>query len=105
LAIARALALEPKLLILDETLTGLDLSTQTHISNLLLELQRASSLTYLLISHDFGLVKHLADEVAILDAGTIVAAGALELVANSRIAESHYTTAAGNGNGHSVNLR
>jgi ABC-type glutathione transport system ATPase component len=103
LAIARALALEPKLLILDETLTGLDLSTQTQISNLLLELQRACSLTYLLISHDFGLVTHLADEVAILDAGTIVAAGALELVANSMLAERHFTAAAGNG--HSVNLR
>lgn len=100
LAIARALALEPKLLILDETLTGLDLSTQTQISNLLLELQKACSLTYLLISHDFGLVTHLADEVAILDAGTIVAAGVPELVANSRIAERLYT-AAGKGNGHS----
>jgi hypothetical protein len=49
------------------------------------------------------LVTHLADEVAILDAGTIVAAGALELVADSMLAERHYTTAAGNG--HSVNLR
>ena len=72
LAIARALALEPKVLILDEALTGLDLSVQAQISNLLLELQSALSLSYLLISHDVGLVAHLADEVAILHQGKIV---------------------------------
>src|SRR5215510_6329738 len=72
LAIARALALEPKVLILDEALTGLDLSIQAQISNLLLELQSALSLSYLLISHDVGLVAHLADEVAILHQGKIV---------------------------------
>lgn len=72
LAIARALALEPKVLILDEALTGLDLSIQAQISNLLLELQSALSLSYLLISHDAGLVAHLADEVAILHQGRIV---------------------------------
>jgi ABC-type glutathione transport system ATPase component len=72
LAIARALALQPRLLILDEALAGLDLSTQAQICNLLVDLQEASSLTYLLISHDFGLITHLADEVAVLDRGRIV---------------------------------
>ena len=80
LAIARALTLEPKLLILDEALTGLDLSTRAQISNLLLKLQEVCSLTYLLISHDFGLITHLADEVVVLDQGRIVEGGAPELV-------------------------
>ena len=71
LAIARALALEPKVLILDETLTGLDLSIQAQISNLLVQLQVERSLSYLLISHDLGLIAHLADEVAVLHDGRI----------------------------------
>ena len=84
LAIARALALEPKLLVLDEALTGLDLSTRAQISNLLLKLQELCALTYLCISHDFSLVTHLADEVVVLDGGRIVEGGAPELVASSR---------------------
>jgi peptide/nickel transport system ATP-binding protein len=83
LAIARALALKPKLLILDEALTGLDLSTRAQISNLLLKLQELYSLTFLCISHDFSLVTHLADEVVVLDGGRIVKGGAPELVARS----------------------
>jgi ABC-type glutathione transport system ATPase component len=83
LAIARSLALEPKLLILDEALTGLDLSTRAQIANLLLRLQDVCSLTYLHISHDFGLVTSLADEVLVLEKGRIVEGGAPELVANS----------------------
>jgi ABC-type glutathione transport system ATPase component len=84
LAIARGLALEPKLLILDEALAGLDLSTRAQISNLLLKLQELYSLTYLCISHDFGLVTHLADEAVVLDGGRIVEGGAPELLASSR---------------------
>lgn len=83
LAIARALALEPKLLILDEALTGLDLSTRAQVSNLLLKLQELYSLTYLCISHDLGLVTQLADEVVVLDEGRIVEGGDPELVAHS----------------------
>lgn len=104
LAVARALALEPRLLILDETLTGLDLSTQAQISNLLLELQRVRSLTYLLISHDFGLVTHLADAVAVLDGGRIVAEGAPELVAVSANSELHGSGAAAKADGYPVNF-
>ena len=75
LAIARALVVRPKLLVLDEALTGLDLSTQAQIANLLLDLQASHSLTYLLISHDLGLVARMADAIAVMSAGRIVEAG------------------------------
>jgi peptide/nickel transport system ATP-binding protein len=72
LAIARALALEPKLLILDEALSSLDLSNQETILKLLANLQTAHSLTYLHISHDLRLVSEFADEVAVMNQRTIV---------------------------------
>jgi ABC-type glutathione transport system ATPase component len=83
LAIARALALQPKLLILDEALSGLDLSTEAQIVNLLLELQAAHSLTYLFISHDLPLVARLADTIAVISAGKIVERGpTAQVIAN-----------------------
>lgn len=72
LAIARALALEPKFLILDEALSALDPPVQAQIANLLLELQASRGLTYLYITHDLAMLSHLADEVAILRQGKIV---------------------------------
>jgi peptide/nickel transport system ATP-binding protein len=75
IAIARALILNPKILVLDEALTGLDLSTQAQIMELLLELQAAHSLGYLLISHDLSLVTRVADTIAVMAAGRIVEAG------------------------------
>jgi ABC-type glutathione transport system ATPase component len=75
LAIARALALRPKLLVLDEALSGLDLSAEAQIINLLLDLQVAHSLTYLFISHDLPLVARLADTIAVISAGRIVEQG------------------------------
>jgi ABC-type glutathione transport system ATPase component len=72
LAIARALALEPKLLILDESFSGLDLAVQTQVANLLSDLQHRLGLTYILISHDLGAVAGLAGEIAVMDDGCIV---------------------------------
>jgi ABC-type glutathione transport system ATPase component len=75
LAIARAIALKPTFLILDESLSGLDLSTQAQILNLLLDLQKAYSLTYMLISHDLSLIGRVADFVAVMHQGRLVEHG------------------------------
>jgi ABC-type glutathione transport system ATPase component len=75
LAIARALALAPKLLILDEALSALDCSVQAQIANLLMELQSSFALTYLFITHDLAMAAHLGDEIAVLDRGRVVEYG------------------------------
>jgi len=80
LAIARALALEPKLLILDEALSALDCSVQAQIANLLIELQRALGMTYLFITHDLAMAAHLADEIAVMNRGRVVEQGSAEMV-------------------------
>ena len=72
LAIARALALEPSLLILDEVLSNLDRANQENILQLLEQLQAAQSLTYVHISHDLPLVSQFADQVAVMCSGRIV---------------------------------
>jgi len=72
LAIARALTLQPKLLILDEAFSNLDLATRDSLLQLLRELQAAQSLTYLHVSHDLRMVRGLADEVAVMCEGRIV---------------------------------
>ena len=85
LAIARALALEPRFLILDEVLSGLDLSIQAQIVNLLIEMQASHGLTYVLISHDLSLMASIADEIAVIYRGKIVERGApAEVLTNSR---------------------
>jgi peptide/nickel transport system ATP-binding protein len=75
LAIARALALEPKFLILDEALSALDCSVQAQIANLLVELQRNLGMTYLFITHDLMMAAHLADEIAVMSRGRVVEQG------------------------------
>ena len=76
LAIARALMLEPKLLILDEALSALDCSVQAQIVNLLVELQSSFGMTFLFITHDMAMAAHIADEIAVMSKGRIVEQGA-----------------------------
>ena len=71
LAIARALAARPQLLVLDESLSGLDFSVRAQIVNLLLDLQRMLGLTYLLVTHDLELAETVADRVHLLKAGKL----------------------------------
>jgi ABC-type glutathione transport system ATPase component len=80
LSIARALALEPKLLILDEALSALDCSVQAQIANLLMELQSSLAMTYLFITHDLAMAAHLADDIAVMNHGRIVEKGPAETI-------------------------
>ncbi|MCY3832542.1 MAG: ATP-binding cassette domain-containing protein, partial [Chloroflexi bacterium] len=83
IGIARALAVQPRLIVLDEPTSALDVSVQAQILNLLQDLQDQFDLTYLFISHDLGVVRYMCDEVALLYLGKIVEVAATEVIFES----------------------
>ena len=80
IAIARAIVMNPKIMILDEPTSALDISVQAQVLNLLLELQEEYHLTYLVITHDMNVIRYIADKIAVMYMGRLVEYGTAEEV-------------------------
>lgn len=85
ICIARALALKPQLVICDEPVSALDVSIQAQIINMLKDLQKQLGLTYVFISHDLSVVKHISDEVGVMYLGSMVEYGSKERIFNNTL--------------------
>ena len=83
IAIARALALRPKILVLDEPVSALDVSIRAQVLNLLAGLQEEFALAYVFVSHDLSVVRHIADEVMVIYLGHAVEMGARDAIFES----------------------
>ncbi len=96
--LARALILQPCIMVADEALNGLDISMRSQIINLLLELQEKMGLAYIYVSQHMGIVKHIADKVMVLQEGEVVESGPYQSIFSNpqhpltqRLIESHFT--------------
>jgi ABC-type glutathione transport system ATPase component len=85
IAIARALAIRPKLIVCDEPVSALDLSTQAQVLNLFIELQEQSDVAYLFISHDLDVIRYVSHRVAVMKGGQIVESGAASEVTRTPV--------------------
>lgn len=97
-SLARALILQPSVIVADEALNGLDMSMRSQILNLLLELQELMGLSYVYVSQHMGVVKHIADKVMVMQRGEVVESGATQQIFTApehaltqRLIESHFT--------------
>ncbi len=88
-AIARAMILEPSVLLLDEPTSALDVSIQAEILNLLADLRRERGLTYLLVSHDLGVIAHMCERVGVMRSGRLVEETSVEAIRAGRVAHAY----------------
>ena len=88
-AIARALIVEPSILLLDEPTSALDASVQAEVLNLLEQIRQKRSLTFIMVSHDLGVVTHMCDRMAVMQNGRVIERLGVEDLIEGRISQGH----------------